>query len=125
MEEGYTKDWPILRKMLIDNNLEHAAQLAYGLHVQEHLFVMRARAAFRRVVSGVEEHNARRAEVLADIAREVEESAAGVMSEAEMDAVKERARAKTEEVAAEAPKEPPSVTVTLDRVTDEPEPKKE
>lgn len=54
MDEGY-KNWPIVRKMLIDNRMEHAALLAYSINVPEALFVMRARSAYRRIESRVDD----------------------------------------------------------------------
>lgn len=54
MNEGY-KNWPTVRKMLIDNRLEHAALLAYSIRVPESLFVRRAMAAYRKIESRVDD----------------------------------------------------------------------
>lgn len=108
---GYTKDWPVLKRMLIDNGLEHAAQLAYGTYVTEAMFTMRAQTAFRRVVATVAEHNRQRAEVMAEVAREVEEM------EKEAGA---RNQGYTRGQDEGKPAEEGGVAVTMDRITDEP-----
>jgi hypothetical protein len=52
MENGY-KDWPIVRRLLIDNRLQHSALLAYSIGVSEQVFMMRARQAYRVTESWV------------------------------------------------------------------------
>jgi hypothetical protein len=105
MEDGY-RNWPIVRKLLIDNRLDHAALLAYSIGVSELMFVTRARIAFKKIELRV----ATAITAAADAQANLE------------DAIRERAEEMTKK---KETKDEPGVAVTLDRVTDEPEPKKE
>jgi hypothetical protein len=54
MENGF-KNWPIVRKLLIDNRLQHSALLAYSIGVGEGTFMMRARHAYRLMESRIDD----------------------------------------------------------------------
>lgn len=71
MEYGY-RDWRFMKKLLIDNNLEHAAQLAYGTGVSEKFFVARAMLAYKRTEEKVADLKALMAEAVEAVVAEAE-----------------------------------------------------
>jgi hypothetical protein len=105
MEDGY-KNWPIVRKLLIDNRLEHAALLGYSIGVSEAMFAKRALAAYRRVESKVEDS----VQIANDALKAIQEVRADIAAAAARHAAK---AAENETV------------VTIDRVTETPEPPKD
>lgn len=122
MEDGY-RNWSIVRKLLIDNRVEHAALLAYSIGVSEQTFIFRARVAYRKTeirVDGAVETAREAARAAREELKDAIVKAAAEEDEGE--AIKARAEAVTKAKAAEA--EQPGVAVTLDRVTPD-EPKKE
>lgn len=98
MEEGY-KNWSIVRKLLVDNRLEHAALLAHSIGVSPTMFAARARTAIGRIELKI-----------IDAVHEAEQARADLEEQLEQAITKEEAKQA----------EQPSVAVTLDRVTDEP-----
>ena len=74
MENGF-KNWPIVRKMLIDNRLEHAALLAYSIGVPEQMFVRRATTAYRKIEVRIDDQVSAANDILDTIAKTAESMA--------------------------------------------------
>lgn len=104
---GFSEHWPTLKKLLIDNNLEHAAQLAIGTKVELHVFVARARAAYRRTMVRLEDLHEAQMDARAQAAREVEQ----VVERAVRSAAKEEAEVEPEP--AKVPKVDPEIAANL------------
>ncbi len=109
MEDSGMRNWPVLKKMLIDNRLEHAAMLAYGTGVSEAMFTVRARAAYGRIESRATEMAQVRADAMAEfITRAAAEDAADADIKARAEAMTKEKEKAEPPAAGQNPDPPPS-----------------